>query len=225
MKNIITDLKSSRRSQGRVHVHIDHRYAFTVNVFDTAALAVGQCLDPGVIARMKKKHAEHTAYVCAIRYLSYRQRSRKEVDRYLTVRKGLARETVTATIARLSEDGYLDDEEFARLFVESRMRTRPRSCAFMRYELSQKGIDDDVADAVLKGVNDEHLAWYAIESKLTQWSSLDPMVVKKRLIGFLQRRGFSLGVAMTVYRGARSQGNESTGSREIDYSRTIDSAD
>jgi len=207
MKNIITDLKFSKRNPGRVQVYLDHRYAFTVNLLDAAALSKGQGLDEALVARMKKKHEDHTAYVCAIRYLGYRRRSRIEVDRYLSGRKGFARKTVAAVMTRLTEERYLNDEEFARLFIESRVRLRPRSCAFLRHELSQKGIDDDVLDAVLEKLDDAHLAWRSIEGKLKQWGHLDRADFKQRLIGFLQRRGFSLGIAMNAYRHALSQCN------------------
>jgi regulatory protein len=207
MKNIITDLKFSKRNPGRVLVYLDHRYAFTVNLLDAAGFSKGQELEAGVVARMKRKHADHSAYVCAIRYLSHRRRSRKEVDRYLSGRKGFARQTVAAVMTRLAEERYLNDKEFARLFIESRIRLRPRSCALLRHELAQKGIDDDVLDAVLNGIDDAHLAWRSIEGKLKQWDKLDRAGFKKRLIGHMQRRGFSLGVAMNAYRQALSQGN------------------
>ena len=124
---------------------------------------------------------------------------------YLNVRRRFGRETVNTTIERLVEEGYLNDKGFARLFVESRIRSRPRSCALLRRELSQKGIDDEVIDTVLEGVDDEHLARCSIEKKLNQWIKLDPVTFKKRLIGFLQRRGFSLSIAMRTYRDALSR--------------------
>ena len=207
MKNIITDFKFSKRSPGWVQVYLDHRYAFTIKLLDAAALSKGQGLGEAVVARMRRKHEDHTAYVCAIRYLGYRRRSRKEVDRYLSGRKGFARKTVSAVMTRLEEERYLNDEEFARLFIESRVRLRPRSCALLRHELYRKGIDDDVLDTVLKEVDDAHLAWRSIEGKLKQWGHLDRADFKKRLIGYLQRRGFSLGIAMNAYRHALSQGN------------------
>jgi regulatory protein len=205
MPYIITDLKFSKRSQVWVHVYLDHQYEFTLTVLDAAALSTGQALEAEYVSLMKRRQDIRAAYSCAIRYLSHRQRSRKEIDRYLDIRRGFARETISAAIARLTNDGYLDDKEFARLFVESRVRSHPRSRAFLSHELSQKGIDDDVIDAVLEGVDDERLAWRSIESKMNQWATLDRARFKKRLISFLQRRGFSLSVALNAYHCAVSQ--------------------
>ena len=202
MKNTITELKISKRSQGHVHVFVDHRYAFTVSLLDAAAFSIGQDLEADLVKRMKKKHDLRSAYTSAIRFLGHRQRSRKEMVHYLTVRRRFGGDTANATINRLSEDGYLDDKAFAQAFVDSRIRSRQRSCALLRQELSQKVIDDDVIVNVLEGIDDEHLAWRSIEKKLNQWGKLDPSTFKKRLINFLQRRGFSLGVAIRTYRHA-----------------------
>ncbi len=207
MKNFVTDLKFSKRNPGRVQVYLDHRYAFTANQMDAAALAKGQHLEAEYVERMTRKHEEFSAYVCAIRFLGYRQRSCREVDRYLTGRKGFARETVDAIIQRLGDERYLDDTAFARLFVESRIRHRPRSCGLLRRELYQKGIDDAVIDAVLSEVDEEDLAWRSVESKLKQWIELGPAAFKIRLIGFLQRRGFPLGIALKIHRHTLSSGD------------------
>jgi len=207
MDNIVTDLKLSKRRQGYVNVYLDHCFAFTVDLLEAAALSKGQELDAAFVAQMRRKHDVHSAYVCAIRYLSHRMRSRKEIDQYLYGRKGFARETIATVIKRLADERYLDDKEFARLFVEGRIRSRPRSRALLRYELSQKGIDDDVIVAVLETVDDDYLAWRSIEGKLKQWVKLDRVDFKKRIIGFLQRRGFSLGIALNAYHHARSQSN------------------
>ena len=213
MENIITDLKLSKRRQGWVNVYLDHCFAFTVDLLEAAALSKGQVLNTELVTRMRGKHEGHSAYVCAIRYLSHRMRSRKEIDRYLYKRRGFARETIAIVIKRLTEERYLDDKEFARLFVEGRIRSRPRSRAFLRHELSQKGIDDDVIVAVLGKVDDENLAWRSIEGKLKHWVKLDRPDFKKRIVGFLQRRGFSLSIALNAYQHACSLNNRDDGPR------------
>ena len=213
MENIITDLKLSKRRQGGVNVYLDHCFAFTVDLLEAAALSKGQALDAGFVTRMRRKHEGHSAYVCALRYLSHRMRSRKEIDRYLCERRGFARETTASVVKRLTQERYLDDKEFARLFVESRIRSRPRSRALLRHELSQKGIDDDVIVAVLEKVDDAYLAWRSIEGKLKQWVELDRADFKKRIVGFLQRRGFPLSIALDTYHRARSQTIRDEGTR------------
>ena len=84
----------------------------------------------------------------AARFLESRSRSVAEVRRRLTS-AGYRAELVEGAIARLGELGMLDDEAFARAWVESRDRARPRGERALQNELRLKGIDRAVVDAVL----------------------------------------------------------------------------
>lgn len=84
----------------------------------------------------------------ALRFLEARQRSTAEVRRRLTG-SGYREELVAGAIERLTELGVLDDEAFARSWVESRDRARPRGERALRSELAQKGIDRQSLDTVL----------------------------------------------------------------------------
>ncbi len=82
------------------------------------------------------------------RFLETRSRSVAEVRRRLTS-AGYRPELVDGAITKLLEFGMLDDEVFARSWVESRDRARPRGERAIRSELLQKGIDRETIDLVL----------------------------------------------------------------------------
>lgn len=82
------------------------------------------------------------------RFLEARPRSIDEVRRKL-VRDGYREDLVEAAVIRLQELGYLDDDAFARAWVESRDRARPRGEHALRRELELKGVDRSLVDAVL----------------------------------------------------------------------------
>jgi regulatory protein len=84
----------------------------------------------------------------AARFLEARPRSVHEVRRRLTT-AGYRPELVEAAIGRLGELGYLDDDAFARNWVESRDRARPRGEHALRRELRLKGVDDAIVRTVL----------------------------------------------------------------------------
>jgi regulatory protein len=84
----------------------------------------------------------------AARFLEPRARSVAEVRRRLTG-AGYRADLVEAAIARMLELGMLDDEAFARAWVESRDRARPRGERAIRQELSLKGVDRATVDLVL----------------------------------------------------------------------------
>ena len=85
----------------------------------------------------------------AARFLEARSRSIAEVRRRLTT-AGYRSDLVDGAIERLSELGMLDDETFARAWVESRDRARPRGERALRDELRLKGIDRAIVDRVLE---------------------------------------------------------------------------
>ncbi len=82
------------------------------------------------------------------RYLEVRPRAAGEVRRHL-VAAGYPPSLVEATIVRLTDAGYLDDEAFARAWMESRDRSRPRGEAALRRELLARGVDADVVGRAL----------------------------------------------------------------------------
>lgn len=84
----------------------------------------------------------------AARFLEARSRSVAEVRRRLTG-AGYRADLVEGAIERMTELGMLDDDAFARAWVESRDRARPRGERAIREELRLKGVDRAVIDDVL----------------------------------------------------------------------------
>jgi regulatory protein len=84
----------------------------------------------------------------AAAFLAVRQRSVGETRKRLH-HLGYPENLVEEVLERFSEVGYLDDEGFARAWVESRDRARPRGETALRRELAQKGVGREVVDQVL----------------------------------------------------------------------------
>ena len=101
-------------------------------------------------ARERKATVDDPSIVfeAAARFLEVRSRSVHEVRRRLTS-AGYRPDLVEGAIERMVELGILDDEGFARAWVESRDRARPRGERAIRAELALKGIDRASVDLVL----------------------------------------------------------------------------
>jgi regulatory protein len=84
----------------------------------------------------------------AAAFLAVRPRSVAETRRRLA-HLGYPAALCDQVVERLLELGYLDDAVFARAWVESRDRARPRGSATLRRELRQKGVPDDTIREVL----------------------------------------------------------------------------
>jgi regulatory protein len=93
-------------------------------------------------------------FAAALRFLEVRSRSVAEVRRRLTL-AGYREELVAGAIDRLLELHMLDDEAFARSWLESRDRARPRGERALRQELAQKGVERGLIDLLLDERNAE----------------------------------------------------------------------
>jgi regulatory protein len=100
--------------------------------------------------RERRAEVEDPAVVleAAARFLEARPRSIAEIRRRLST-AGYRQELVDAAIGRLVDLGLVDDAEFARTWVASRDRARPRGEIALRRELQLKGVDRSIVDAVL----------------------------------------------------------------------------
>lgn len=134
----------------------------------------------------------------AIRYVSFRPRSQKELTDFLN--KKLTRWKVsgagllTKVINRMEELGYADDEKFAAWWVDQRTAFKPKGNRLITMELKAKGLSESVIDVVLASRGSQsqlEAAKQAIVRKEALWAKLPPMERKKKLYDYLGRRGFS----------------------------------
>lgn len=105
--------------------------------------------------RERKAEIDDPAVVleAAARFLEVRSRSVAEVRRRLGG-AGYRPDLVEGAIVRMTELGMLDDDAFARAWVESRDRARPRGERAIRSELGLKGVKRSVIDGVLSDRRD-----------------------------------------------------------------------
>jgi regulatory protein len=210
MAGAITALKFQRRSKERVNVYLDGEYAFGLTAIEAARLREGQVLSEAEIAALKAQDERQRAFDQAVRFLSYRPRSRAEVERYLHGKR-VAGEVVTDVVERLERANYLDDEAFARFWVENREQFKPRSRRALRYELRQKGMTDQVIAQVLSDLDDEAAAWRAVEGRLSRWAGLTRDELRQKMMGYLSRRGFNYEIINSIFEKAcQVLNNEST---------------
>ncbi|MCZ6873682.1 MAG: RecX family transcriptional regulator [bacterium] len=201
MAPTITAFTIQKRNKERVNLFLDGEYAFSLSLNTILGLQRGQCLSQVEIDTLRRKDEILQAYHAALRLLGYRPRSQVEMRRRLQ-RKGYGPETVSAALQRLADKHYLDDDAFARYWLEQRQRSRPRGARAIDYELRQRGVDKDIIDQVLNDLDEEASAWAAIEGKLNRWRALDQAAFRKKAMGLLSRRGFSYDIVRHTCRKA-----------------------
>jgi regulatory protein len=134
------------------------------------------------------------AKACALRYLSYRDRSEFEVNARL-LQKEFSKNVAQATIDWLLGLGYLNDERFALAWSRSRVSAKKFGEYRLRRELSAKGLASETIENALQIVysesNEWDLAQACAQKKLSHLKGIDPKSKSRRLAQFLQRKGFA----------------------------------
>lgn len=126
------------------------------------------------------------------RYLTLKARTEHEVRDKLTG-AGFDSEVVDRVIDRLTETKILDDEDFARSWVEERMRKKGSGPQVLVAELEAKGIDPIVIDEIVAGAfpDESSRACEVAAELLPKWNGLPLEKQASRLSGALARKGFS----------------------------------
>jgi regulatory protein len=133
----------------------------------------------------------------AYRYLTYRPRSTKELQDKLSEKK-FDVAVINAVLADLTRLGYLDDAQFAAQWASSRLRLQGFGRRRIEQELKQKGIAQELIRTAL-GIAipqevERKAARKIAEQKLMKMTSFEHEVRRRRLAGFLERKGFSYDI-------------------------------
>jgi regulatory protein len=191
----ITALRVGRGRGKRVNVFLDGKFAFSLGaeIAMKEGLKVGEELSSSQVEVLDRSDHFHRCLNAAARYLSYRPRSESELRQRLQQR-GFDGDSVEAVIARLKEQGLVDDVAFAQFWKDNRQSFSPRSRWLTRLELRRKGVAGDVIDQVVNAVDDNESAYRAAQSKARSLPVSDYQNFRRRLGEYLKRRGFGYGV-------------------------------
>ena len=136
------------------------------------------------------------ARAVALRYLAHRHRTEVEMRRRL--RREFDAKVVDSIVDELRASGYIDDDAFASAWAQARNSRKPRSANAVRRELLSKGVGRAAADEAVSGLDDEESAFRAGLHAAQRNADLPVEAFKRRMWGFLQRRGYGTSVTRLV---------------------------
>lgn len=201
----ITALTSQQRDANRVNVMVDGKYKFSLDVTQIVDLGikVGNEYDEDGLKKLEDESQFGKLYTRTLEYCLMRPHSAKEVRDYLykkTLSKkirnkktgeiqdkeGISRSITSRVHDRLLEKGYINDEKFAKFWVENRNLRKGSSQRKLRAELTAKGVDKAIIDTCLVHTdrNDAEEIRKIIAKKRNRYDD-------KKMIQYLARQGFS----------------------------------
>ncbi|MEN2666474.1 recombination regulator RecX [Listeria aquatica] len=146
----ITAIRIQEKRKERYNVFVDEKYRFSVDeeVLARFHLSKGKTLSEEEIEQIEEADQVRVGLNKAIQFLSHRVRSEKEI------RSFLAKQEIEAIhqdsiIQKLVEMDYLNDAEFAKLYVRTQVKTTTKGPGKIRRELIEKGVTREIIDASL----------------------------------------------------------------------------
>ncbi len=197
----ITEIRDQVRDPERVSLFIDGEFRIGLPRIAVSErnLRIGQILTDEDLAELESIDEASRAINQALRLLGYRPRSSSEISSRLR-RNGFSEPAIQSAIERMVEYGYVDDQDFARFWVENRQQHRPRGRRMLESELRQRGVSPDMIDQAIDEADlDEYGAARELAIKQQErYRGLEPEVWRRRMAGFLQRRGYGWNVVRQV---------------------------
>ena len=202
----ITDISIQARNPNRVNVSVDGKYRFSLDLSQLVDFGIkkNQEIDEDRLRELESESEFGKLYMRALEYALMRPHSAREMKDYLykktraskyksrktgeiKERDGVAPALTERVFERLEQKGHIDDEKFARYWLEFRNQTKGSSLRKLTAELRVKGIDGQIIDRVIT------------ESGRTNESELAKIVAKKqarypdrqKFMQYLARQGFS----------------------------------
>lgn len=209
----ITQVEQQKKNARRYNIYLDGQFAFGADedLVVSRRLVVGKEIDPGDLNKILFEAQVGKLMERIYGLFNVRNRSEKEVRDYLKnlsfKRKVKDQEEISAlmidaTVEVLNRKGLLNDEQFAKDWVEARRKSKNKGKIALKQELFQKGVAKEIVDQVVSEEHttesEEQLATQALEKKLKSWKNLPTLELKKKAYEFLMRRGFEYPVVKQV---------------------------
>lgn len=196
----ITSIES-QKNKDRVNIYIDNLFAIGIEneLRYKYKLEIGMEVDDEFITEVVKAEEQNKVINKALNFLSYRQRSEKELYESLR-RKGYEGFYIDNAMDYCRKQGYLNDRSFAESFIRDKLNLNKLGTERIRYELMTKGVSRDIIDEVLVIDKDEQFdtALALAEKKVSSYKNDDYNKKYRKLGGFLQRKGYNFEIISKV---------------------------
>ena len=189
---IITKIEPQRNEE-RVNIYLDGEFAFGLmkEIQYKYGLTEDMNIDREYIDKVLMAEEQSKANNYALKFLAYRQRSKKEIIDKLA-EKGFEDKFIENTLVYLKSYDLVDDLEFAKSFAKDKINLNKQGPQKIKYELYKKGISKEIIEKVLdEDDNEYNRALELAKKKLPSYKNDDRNAIYRKLGGFLQRRGYS----------------------------------
>lgn len=185
----ITKIETQVKAHGRYSVFVDNKFEFGLSelALINSGIKVGQDVSAKDLEKFKQESSLDKMYGRLLDLLARRPRSEWELRDYLN-RKKVDSSNIDELLNRISNSGYINDESFAKRWIESRRLLKSTSIRKLTMELRQKRISDEIITKALSldETDEQEVLKELIAKKRTQTRYQDDV----KLMQYLARQGF-----------------------------------
>ncbi len=185
----VTDIKQQVKRQARYSIFVDNKYSFSLSESElmSSGIKIGKEYSKEDFDKLKQTAVLDKAYMRVLDLLARRARSEWEIRDYLK-HKDYDNSAIDQIINKLTEKGYIDDQKFARAWVDNRRLLKSVSKRKLWTELKQKHVADDIIKIVLEDdATDERQVIRDLVAKKRQQTRYQD---DTKLMQYLSRQGF-----------------------------------
>lgn len=195
----ITDLKIQKSNKTRANLYLDGEFAFGVEMLTVMKLGlkIGQEVSEAQLHAAVVDSEKSVAFGKAMDYLARGMKTTKQMRDYLT-KKGYDEQVKGHVISKLKEYKYLDDNTYAKVYVEQNSATK--GTRRLQQELLQKGIRREQAEEAAQ--LDEETARKNAGALTVKYMKNKVVDVKtlQRLQRYLLSRGYDFDIVNGIVR-------------------------
>ena len=189
-----------RRERGRYIIHFgQHILSVLEDVMIKYRMTKGATFTKADLEEIILADEKQQAYIHALRTLSRKPRTQMEITQRL-LQKDIAPDVIEETLIRLGNEKLIDDELYARQWVQQRISQQYKGKLWVRQELQQKGIAKHTIAEALAEVEDDLELDSALAAGMKKWKQTRGEMRDRRnkTYAYLLRRGFSSEIVRRV---------------------------
>lgn len=157
-------IKFKKTSKDKYKLYLENNS--TIDLYEDVIiknnLLITKEIKDDLISKIEKENNDVSAYVSILNYISIKMRSIKEAKEYL-VKKGYNTFLIENTINRLINEGYLNDEVFAKAFINDQLLITNNGPLKIKKELYNHNIDSNIIDDYIRKIDSNN-----VKQKLTK---------------------------------------------------------
>ncbi|QUI23045.1 regulatory protein RecX [Vallitalea pronyensis] len=187
---IITDIQQNKRFKNYLDIYLDHEYAFFLTNREIKYLKLnkGDQIMESSLNNIYRDYVYPRARNRAFRLLQRRDMTKLEMVNKLKL-SGNSPVVIDYILSLLEEYHYIDDDAYANKYIS--YNKERKSILQMKMELGRKGVPKDIIVRHLEDAHvcEEKVAYALLEKKYKNQQQMDEKI-KKRMMGFLLRKGY-----------------------------------